>query len=242
MSHHAEADIRSQSIRDDLEHIHQLENVALKFMDDEMYISLNFNYSAVTARSCMHLRLKYKPTTSAATRMCVKNRCQMVPQQQVGTSMYLRRNSLNLVCRQTIDYSRLRTTTLMGMMMPKMAAYRSRSIFALGDASRHLLWLLVGEHMSDTTSQQKASTARSKRKLFSHGVYLVNHLRSTAGASARSERGKKRVQLPDTFILVSLYELLSRMTIRQSLTICITTITSQYDCTHNANPPFPYPL
>lgn len=58
--HHAKPDVTSQSIRDDLEHIHQLEVVEIKVIGDEVYISLNSIHNAVTARSCMQSRLKYK--------------------------------------------------------------------------------------------------------------------------------------------------------------------------------------
>lgn len=57
---HAKDDVTSQSIRDDLAHIHQLEVVEIKIIRDDVYISLNSVHNAVTARACMQSRLKYR--------------------------------------------------------------------------------------------------------------------------------------------------------------------------------------
>jgi hypothetical protein len=53
-------DMTSQSIRDDLEHIHTLEVVELTIVRDAAFVSLNSVHIALTARSCMQSRLKYK--------------------------------------------------------------------------------------------------------------------------------------------------------------------------------------
>ncbi|KAJ9607792.1 hypothetical protein H2200_007871 [Cladophialophora chaetospira] len=50
----------AQAIRDDLDHIHQLEIVDIFFRNGHAYISLNSIQHALTARTCMYSRLKYK--------------------------------------------------------------------------------------------------------------------------------------------------------------------------------------
>ncbi|EXJ58054.1 hypothetical protein A1O7_05477 [Cladophialophora yegresii CBS 114405] len=50
----------AQSIREDLEHIHQLEIVDSFFRNGHAYLSLNSIQHALTARTCMHSQLKYK--------------------------------------------------------------------------------------------------------------------------------------------------------------------------------------
>ncbi|KAJ9499727.1 hypothetical protein LTR99_000355 [Exophiala xenobiotica] len=50
----------AESIRDDLEHIHNLEVVSIRFSKEHCFISLNAIPHALTARSCMHSRQKYK--------------------------------------------------------------------------------------------------------------------------------------------------------------------------------------
>ncbi|KIW66349.1 hypothetical protein PV04_05685 [Phialophora macrospora] len=50
----------AQGIREDLDHIHQLEIVDLFFRNGHAYISLNSIQHALTARTCMHSQLKYK--------------------------------------------------------------------------------------------------------------------------------------------------------------------------------------
>jgi hypothetical protein len=50
----------AQSIREDLDHIHQLEIVDLFFRNGHAYISLNSIQHALMARTCMHSQLKYK--------------------------------------------------------------------------------------------------------------------------------------------------------------------------------------
>ena len=57
---HIQPDMTSQSIRDDLDHIHNLEVVEINIIYDEAYVSLNSVQFAFTARSCMQSRLKYK--------------------------------------------------------------------------------------------------------------------------------------------------------------------------------------
>ena len=56
----AKADMTRQSICDDLEHIHHLKVVDINVIRDEAYISLNSVQNAISARSCMQSRLKYK--------------------------------------------------------------------------------------------------------------------------------------------------------------------------------------
>ncbi|ETI27460.1 hypothetical protein G647_09650 [Cladophialophora carrionii CBS 160.54] len=50
----------AQDIREDLEHIHQLQIVDLFFRNGHAYLSLNSIQHALTARTCMHSQLKYK--------------------------------------------------------------------------------------------------------------------------------------------------------------------------------------
>jgi hypothetical protein len=57
---HAKADMTSRSIRDDLEHIHNLEVVQISILPGEVYVSLNSVHHATVARNCMQSRLKYK--------------------------------------------------------------------------------------------------------------------------------------------------------------------------------------
>jgi hypothetical protein len=52
--------LTAESIREDLEHIHQLEVVDIAFEEGHAFISLNGINRAVTARTCMSSRLKYK--------------------------------------------------------------------------------------------------------------------------------------------------------------------------------------
>lgn len=52
--------ITAESIRDDLEHIHNLEVVKVQFSDGHAFISLNNIALALTARNCMLSRQKYK--------------------------------------------------------------------------------------------------------------------------------------------------------------------------------------
>lgn len=52
----------SQSIREDLEHIHNLDVVDVTLRDGHAFISTNGISWAVTARTCMSSRLKYKRT------------------------------------------------------------------------------------------------------------------------------------------------------------------------------------
>ncbi|KAI1627760.1 hypothetical protein EDD37DRAFT_274729 [Exophiala viscosa] len=52
--------VTAESIRDDLEHIHNLEVVKVHFSDGHAFISLNNIALAMTARNCMHSRQKYK--------------------------------------------------------------------------------------------------------------------------------------------------------------------------------------
>lgn len=53
------ADTTSQSIRNDLEHIHNLEVVDISIINGEAWISLNSVKSALTARACMQSRSQY---------------------------------------------------------------------------------------------------------------------------------------------------------------------------------------
>ena len=57
---HTKADMTSQSIRDDLKHIHSLRVVEINVVRGEPYVSLNSVHIALVARSCMQSRLKYK--------------------------------------------------------------------------------------------------------------------------------------------------------------------------------------
>lgn len=54
------ADMTEESIRDDLEHIYRLEVVSCHFEFGHAWLSLNSIQQAVTARSCMGSRFKYK--------------------------------------------------------------------------------------------------------------------------------------------------------------------------------------
>lgn len=58
----AKADITEESIREDLDHIHQLVIVSIHFQFGHAWVSLNSVQQAVTARSCMSSRFKYKGT------------------------------------------------------------------------------------------------------------------------------------------------------------------------------------
>lgn len=53
-------EITEQLIRDDLDHVHLLEVVSVQFRDGHAWISLNGISLAITARSCMMHRLRYK--------------------------------------------------------------------------------------------------------------------------------------------------------------------------------------
>ncbi len=53
-------DWTAQSIRDDLDHIHQLEIIDIFFRNGHAFISLNSIQHALTARTCMKSRMKYK--------------------------------------------------------------------------------------------------------------------------------------------------------------------------------------
>ena len=55
----------AKDIRDDLDHIHQLQIVDLFFRNGNVYISLNSIQHALTAKSCMNSRLKYRKTKIA---------------------------------------------------------------------------------------------------------------------------------------------------------------------------------
>ena len=57
---HVRRYVTAESIRDDLEHIHNLEVVKVHFSDGHAFISLNNIALAMTARNCMHSRQKYK--------------------------------------------------------------------------------------------------------------------------------------------------------------------------------------
>ncbi|KAH8895088.1 hypothetical protein GQ53DRAFT_642540 [Thozetella sp. PMI_491] len=50
------------SIRDDLDHIHNLAVVKIEFIGRDCYVGLNSVHKAISARSCMMSRLKYKTT------------------------------------------------------------------------------------------------------------------------------------------------------------------------------------
>jgi hypothetical protein len=54
------ADMTEDSIREDLEHIYRLEVVSCHFEFGHAWVSLNSVQQAVTARSCMGSRFKYK--------------------------------------------------------------------------------------------------------------------------------------------------------------------------------------
>jgi hypothetical protein len=56
----AKDDWTASSIREDLDHIHQLEIIDIFFRNEHIYISLNSIHHAQVARSCMNSRLKYK--------------------------------------------------------------------------------------------------------------------------------------------------------------------------------------
>lgn len=56
----AKADMTEESIREDLDHIYRLEVVSCHFQFGHAWISLNSVQQAVTARSCMGSRFKYK--------------------------------------------------------------------------------------------------------------------------------------------------------------------------------------
>jgi hypothetical protein len=58
----AKADMTEESIREDLDHIHQLEIVSIRFEFGHAWVSLNSVQQAVAARSCMGSRFKYKGT------------------------------------------------------------------------------------------------------------------------------------------------------------------------------------
>jgi hypothetical protein len=58
----AKPDMTEESIREDLDHIHQLEIVSIRFEFGHAWVSLNSVQQAVTARSCMGSRFKYKGT------------------------------------------------------------------------------------------------------------------------------------------------------------------------------------
>lgn len=53
-------EVTAKVIRDDLEHIHTLEVVDLHFRNGHAWISLNGIKNAITARSCMSSRLRYR--------------------------------------------------------------------------------------------------------------------------------------------------------------------------------------
>ncbi|KIV84800.1 hypothetical protein PV11_00557 [Exophiala sideris] len=57
---HVRRYITAETIRDDLEHIHNLDVVKVQFSDGNAFISLNNIALAMTARNCMHSRQKYK--------------------------------------------------------------------------------------------------------------------------------------------------------------------------------------
>jgi hypothetical protein len=57
---YAKADMTEESIREDLEHIYRLEVVSCHFEFGHAWLSLNSVQQAVTARSCMGSRFKYK--------------------------------------------------------------------------------------------------------------------------------------------------------------------------------------
>ena len=56
------SDTTPESLRDDLEHIHRLEVVSCEMKNGHAFISTNGINFAVTARTCMQSRLKYKHT------------------------------------------------------------------------------------------------------------------------------------------------------------------------------------
>lgn len=58
----AKAGITPGSICEDLEHIHQLKIVNITAMNDGILVSLNSISHAITARTCMSSRFKYKGT------------------------------------------------------------------------------------------------------------------------------------------------------------------------------------
>lgn len=58
----AKAEMTEESIREDLEHIYRLEVVSVRFEFGHAWVSLNSVQQAVTARSCMSSRFKYKGT------------------------------------------------------------------------------------------------------------------------------------------------------------------------------------
>ena len=55
-------DMTPEDLREDLAHIHRLEVVEVSFDSGHAYISLNSIQQAITARSCMLSRFKYKGT------------------------------------------------------------------------------------------------------------------------------------------------------------------------------------
>lgn len=58
----AKHEMTEETIREDLEHIHNLEVVSVVTANSHIFISLNGIQFAITARHCMQSRLKYKGT------------------------------------------------------------------------------------------------------------------------------------------------------------------------------------
>lgn len=61
----ANANITAETIREDLEHIHNLNVVDVTLRDGHAFISTNGINWAITAKACMSSRLKYKGTKIA---------------------------------------------------------------------------------------------------------------------------------------------------------------------------------
>jgi hypothetical protein len=58
----AQPEMTADAIREDLEHIHHLRVVNIRFEQEHVFIGTNSILQAITARTCMMSRLKYKTT------------------------------------------------------------------------------------------------------------------------------------------------------------------------------------